>query len=337
MASLKDIAGELNISISLVSKVLNNRMGTAGVSPAMQEAIFKKAEELNYQKNTSALSLRKGTHDTIGVYIHRHGESGSGLLENLVLGIAEVARSQHQKLMLSFFEKPEEFIAMSASIHRGTMDGMIVGGLSHKELSDAVLGISQQGLPVVTIQNDPMHEEITNISMNEAQIGYFATQHLIEQGCTRIGHIYTMDARYEGHCRALKEAGLPVDSELVFDAGEFGFTLMAGEAAAKKILVDGLDVDGLVAESDQQALGAMNTLAQGGVVIPNQIKIIGVDDAAFCRYMPIQISSVSQETESKGRLAMEMLMKLSDGQQVESVTLDPVIKFRHSSGAPSVD
>ena len=80
MASLKDIASELNVSVSLVSKVLNNRMGNTGVTEELAESIRTKAEELNYQRNASALSLRKGRPATIGVFFHNDGESGSSLL-----------------------------------------------------------------------------------------------------------------------------------------------------------------------------------------------------------------------------------------------------------------
>lgn len=334
MASLKDIATELNVSISLVSKVLNNRMSTTNVTPKVAEAIRQKAKEMNFQKNTSAFSLSTGRHDTIGVFFHRHGEIGSALLERMVLGIAERARGKKQKLMLCFFETAEEFFEICKDAHRGSMDGLIIGGLPHKELAERVYEISQSGLPVITIQSEPMHLNITNISMTEESIGYAATRHLIDQGCRAIGHIRTptLEPRYAGYCRAMTEAGLSIDPSWVFDANNLGFSLSAGEAFARKILSERIPLDGLVAESDHQASGALNVLQAASVRIPDDIKLIGVDNSPFCSLLPVQLSSVSQKTVKKGTLAVDMMMRLRAGEEVASIVLEPELKIRRSSG-----
>lgn len=335
MASLDDIAFELNVSKSLVSKVLNNRMGTTCVRPQVAEAIRKKAAELNFKKNDTALSLTTGSHNVIGVFIHRIGEVGSGFLERMVLGIAEKAREKKQKLELIFFESPEEFIELSTAAHRGAMDGVIVGGWLHTELAKKVYEISQDGLPVVTIQNQPMHPAIVNVGMSEESIGYIATRHLIGQGCRRIGHIRTrsLKLRYEGYCRAMKDADLEIDPALVVEPGDYGFSLASGEAFARRILKESIPLDGFVAGSDQQAAGAMNVFLSASRRIPDDIKIIGVDNSAFCEFLPVPLSSVSQKISTTGRLAMELLLKIKDGETVEkSITLDPVLKIRRSSG-----
>jgi LacI family transcriptional regulator len=335
MATLKDIATELNVSKSLVSKVLTNRMGTTCVTPQLAEAIRKKAKELNYQKNASAFSLTTGRHNTIGVFIHRYGEIGSGLLERLMLGIAGKAGEYDQKTMLSFFETSAEFNKAINLMHTNVVDGLIVGGLPHNELADKVCEISKNGLPVITIQENPMHPNIPNVAVDEEATGYVATRHLIEKGCRNIGHIRTPEyesSRYMGYCRALREAGLKIDSSRIFMAKDLGFSLAAGDAFARKILQDGIPLDGLVAESDHQALGAMNTFQTAGIKIPDEIKIIGVDNSPFCRFQSVQISSVSHKTMTKGRLAVEMLMRLKEGEKVDNVMLDPVLKIRRSSG-----
>ena len=62
------------------------------------------------------------------------------------------------------------------------------------------------------------------------------------------------------------------------------------------------------------------------------IKLIGVDDSPFCQFLPIQLSSVSGETVKRGRLAMDLLLKMRDGKEVKNISLDPVLKIRRSSG-----
>jgi LacI family transcriptional regulator len=335
MASQKDIAAELGVSVSLVSKVLNHRMGTSGVTPEMAERINRKAREMNYHKNTSAYALRQGRHDAIGVYIHRHGERGSGLIQDLILGISTEARRRQQKISLSFFNTADEFYAMSEQVHRGMFDGMIVGGFSHSDLGERLLQVCEEGVPVVTVQNRPVDARIGNIAVSEEQIGYIGTRHLIEQGCRRVGHIrvQTVPGRYEGFCRAMAEGGLAVDPDLIFDSGELRFALGAGEAVAQRIVERGLELDGLVTESDTQAAGALNVLLGAGYDVPGQLKLIGVDDSPFCEYFAVPISSVSQQHEMKGRLAMEMVLAAVRGDQPQSILVEPVVKARQSSGA----
>jgi LacI family transcriptional regulator len=335
MASLKDIASALDVSVVLVSRVLSNRMGTTKVSPGTAEAIRQKAIELNYQKNVSAFSLSTGRHNTIGAFIHREGEFGSSLLERLVMGIAEEARETEQKLILAFYETKNEFLKLSKSSHRGVMDGLILGGHFHHELAEKIYEIAKGGIPVVTLYTEPIHPKIINLSVSEQAIGYVATKHLIDQGCRRIGHIRAQmatDFRYKGYCQAMNEAGLEVRSSWVFNADKLGFSLAAGEAFAHKIIKDKIVLDGLTTESDQQTLGAMNVFLAASVRIPEDIKLIGVDDSPFCQFLPIQLSSVSGETVKRGRLAMDLLLKMRDGKEVKNISLDPVLKIRRSSG-----
>jgi LacI family transcriptional regulator len=334
MASLKDIASELNVSKTLVSAVLNNKQGTIRVSPQLAEIIKKKAEELGYQKNRTAASLYAGRHDIIGVFIHRVGEVGSGILERMVHGLEERLHDRHQRMALSFFNTPEEFIKLSSVAHRGSMDGLIVGGWLHPELADAVCKISDNGLPVVTIQNQPMHPSIINVGMSEESIGYVATRHLIEKGCRRIGCIRTraLKLRYDGYCRAMREEGLNIDPAWDFDSKELYFSLASGEACARKILNESIALDGLVTGSDQQAAGAINVFQSASVRIPEDIKIIGVDNSAFCDFLPVPISSVSQKITTMSRLAMDLLIKIQNGETVESIILEPELKIRRSSG-----
>ena len=337
MASLKDIASELNVSKTLVSAVLNNKQGTIRVSPQLAETIKKKAAELGYQKNSTAAALSTGRHDTLGAFIHQSGELGSGLLERLILGITKQARAANQKLTLSLFETSAEFYTLSNLAHRGAMDGLIVGGTFYEALGGKVCAIAQSGLPVITLQNEPMHPDVPNVAINERAAGYLATRHLIEQGCRRIAyllapHRLSLYLRYEGYCRALAEAGLEPDETLIHQTGKLYYSLAAGEEFARKVLQENIRIDGVVAESDNQALGAINVFQKSSVRIPEDVKIIGIDNAPFCTLVPIPISSVSLELLSVGATAVELLLKLCAGEKIENAVIEPILHIRRSSG-----
>ncbi len=330
--SLKDIAQSADVSISLVSKVLNNRLGTTGVSPELADKIRQQAEKLHYRQNASAIALRQGRHDVIGVIIHRYGEPGSGLVENMVEGISSIARSRQKKLILNFVETDEEFLEICKSAHQGNMDGMIIGGLPHMKLKSSIARLRENGLPIVTIHDRPIHAEIPNVGIDQAAIGGLATLHLVEQGCTRIAHIFHNEKRHDGYTDAMGEAGLAVEPELLFNAGTMRYSYLAGETAATAFLDRKCGFDGIVCDSDQQAAGVINLLQERGIRVPQDVKVTGMDNAPFCEYIRPSITSISQKTRNAGELAMHMFLEMESGGRVEGAMLEPELFVRQSSG-----
>ena len=238
---------------------------------------------------------------------------------------------------MSLFETTLEFNDLSTLAHRGSMDGLIVGGFIYEEFSEKVRAIAAKGLPVITLQYEPVHPDIPNISINEKKIGYLSTRHLIEQGCRKIAylrapHRLSLYPRYEGHCQALADAGLPIDPTLLHETGKWGYSLEAGKAFAEKTLKENGIPDGIVTESDHQALGIMNIFQNSPVRIPEDVKIVGVDNAPFCNLVPIPISSVSQQLTVVGATAVDLLLKLCAGEKVENAVIEPILHIRRSSG-----
>lgn len=331
--SLKDIATELDVSISLVSKVLNNRLGNTRVSEELAEKIRKTAKEKNYRKNSSALSLRSGFHNSISVMIHRHGERGSSLVDYMVRGIFEKANDFDQKLLLGYFKEESEFLEICGSAHRGLVDGLLIGGVPHIELRDTIKRLHQEGLPMVTLLENTLLPEVPNVGINVHATGSVPTKHLIEQGCKKIAHIAVIPERTEGFKSAMEEAGLPVEDKWIYkctNSTDFGYT--SGVNAARKWLASGELPDGVVAQSDTLAAGLMNTFTAAGVKTPEDVLVIGVDDSPFCAYSLPSLSSVNQRNFPRGKLAVEMLMKLRKGKSVESIVFEPSLKVRVSSG-----
>lgn len=331
--SLKDIASELDVSISLVSKVLNNRLGNTRVSGELAEKIRKVAKERNYRKNSSALSLRSGFHNSLSVMIHRHGERGSPLVDYMVRGIFEKANDFGQKLMLGYFQEKSEFLEICESAHRGLVDGLIIGGVPHEELCDVIMELQKDGLPMVTILEEALHKDIPNVGINIAATGELPTRHLIEQGCKKIAHIAVLEGRLQGYRSALESAGIPFEDKWVYFTGdEDRFSYAGGEAAARHWIASGEIPDGVVAQSDTLATGLMNTFIRAGIKTPEDVMVTGVDDSPYCEYTLPSLSSVNQRNYPRGKKAVEMLMQLRKGKSVESLVFEPALKQRASTG-----
>ena len=123
MPNLRDIASELNVSVSLVSKVLSGRLGNTGASRTTVEAIQIKAEQMGYRKNRAAAALATGRQNTLGVFLHRVGTATSGMTETFLAGVCDAAAANGQRLTLQFFSTSAEFRSFARDIHRNAMDG----------------------------------------------------------------------------------------------------------------------------------------------------------------------------------------------------------------------
>lgn len=329
MVTLKDIATELDVSATLVSKVLNNRLGKIGCSREKQKAILATARKMNYRPSSSAVALRTGRKSVIAVFIQSLGETGSGLVETLMKGIAGALNAHGQRLWLSFLEMNPHFMREFAATAAQEVDGLIMAGLHHREWTEAARRIEKGGTPVVSIGEEPVGSGIPNVSSDLRGQTYLSTEHLIRRGCRCIGHIHCLDRRQEGYRAALHDHGLPFHADLVFRATDF--KIDQGRGAVRFWLKRGIAVDGIVAQSDHQALGAVSELLRSGVRVPEDVRVIGMDDSPLCEAGPVALSSVSQEMDVAGRLAVGLLLRRIRGERAESAVVPPRLQVRAST------
>lgn len=331
MLGIEDIARDLNVSPSLVSKVLNGRLGTTRVSAKTRAAIRERADVMGYRKHNSAAALAMGRHNVVGVFLHRVGVAGSGLVEAMINGIADEAALCNQRLTLHFFETTDSFLDHRHTLHPSVMDGVIIGGVNHIELGHVFEQVQRSGVPVVTLHDDAASPSVPNIGCSQVEVGRVATRHLIEQGCRRIATAMSNKERFQGFCEALADAGLPLLPELVVNVSNYEFD--EGARATQHLLDQGLEFDGFVGQSDQHAVGAIKVLISRGVRVPEDVKVIGVDDSPFCPFNIVPLSSISQEETQRGRIAVRALLDAISGRPSRPIEpVRPSLRVRRSSG-----
>ena len=329
--TLKSIAAKLDISVSLVSRVLNDRMGTSGARPELIEAIRRTAKEMDYQKNLSAAAVRNGCHDAIGIFLHNYGRPGSGTVDALLRGIAAEARREKQRFTLDFIEEDEKFLAYSDIIKKTMIDGVLLGGIPHKNVKDMLRFIAKSNMPVVTVADNAISSRVPNIGVDQVEIGRMATEHLIQQGCRNIAHVVDFQERFEGYGMAMRKNNLPIRQSLIYREGEASFSHERGRRAARFLLKAKPAVDGVFAQSDEEAVVIMNVLMDNGIRVPEDVRIIGVDNAPYCDFTRVPLSSISQNGIELGRKAVAMLLSRIKGNQVESVVISPTLCIREST------
>jgi LacI family transcriptional regulator len=330
--SLRDIATELDISISLVSKVISGRLGTSSVRQELKDKILAKATELNYSPNALAAALQKGKTGSIGLIMHPVGVPGSELSSDLLKGITAAMNQHGLSLWLSFFNDDDEFYQLCNQRARSNIDGMIVAGLHHPKTDKLIKDLQKGGLPIVTIYEDAEIPEIPNISIDQVAQSYLATRHLIEQGSKNIGFVKVDNSRFQGYCNALFEGGIPLNMKLVYEASIHDFSNQSGKDAVEYWRSKNQKVDGFVAQSDPQAVGALQQFNQHGIQVPNDVRIIGVDDSPTCNICRTPLSSITAEMELVGQQALETLLQLIDEKPIsETAKIQPRLVVRESS------
>lgn len=135
--------------------------------------------------------------------------------------------------------------------------------------------------------------------------------------------------RYQGYCAAIEQAGLSVDPQLQVDAET---SEGAGYQAAEQLRRSGTDFDAVFGASDLIAIGVMKALEENEIRIPQDIAVMGFDDIPMAAYTYPPLSTVQQNTKLAGELLVENLLKLMDGEKIESFLIPAELVIRGSCG-----
>ncbi len=303
--NIQDIAQKANVSISTVSRVLNDG---ATVSEAKRNAVLQAVAELDYQPNVAAQALAGGQTKTVGVVTQdisnpfydailrgvRQGLEGSGYSPIFADGRWQAAKEQK---------------ALQTLLAR-RVDGLIVlGGCSSEEAlqqfgNQAPLIIIGRNLPSLADQCLPL---------DDFKGAYQATQYLIEQGHQRIAHITGIlshqDAveRRAGYEQALADAGLEPDPELIIEGD---FLEQSGVLAVEMLFTRARPFSAVFAANDQMAYGVLLGLYRRGIRVPDDVSIIGFDDQRTSAYTTPPLTTIRQPAIEIGETAAQAILHL---------------------------
>lgn len=307
-------------------------MGNTRARPEVIQAIQDKAREMDYHPHPLASALKRGRKGAVGVLIHPVGEEGTEIAANFLRGVSSGLDKHQARLWLRFYGTDDEFLQHFDKRARNEMDGVIVVGIMHKKTLEQVTRLHAAGMPAITVFDGGI-DGVANVISDVKQQGFLATEHLLAEGCTRIAHIVTNpehNLRYRGFLEAHAKRGLDHDPALIFVAPSY--KLEFGTLAVQHWLAQGLRFDGIVAQCDHQAIGAIHELLRHGIRVPEQVRVIGVDDSPLCKASPVPLSSVTAEWIDVGRLAAEMIIAEINGETpAKSHLVTPRLAIRRSS------
>ncbi len=321
MVTLKDIAAEAGVSITTVSNVVHKR--SSRVSPELVDKIRAIIEREHYAPSMTARTLANDESYIIGVITHITPQNvGSTMsdpfLGTFVEGIELRTRQEGYFLMIRSVEDARALESLSRSWR---LSGLILTGMFHDDFFDCIQGL---GIPFVLIDSYIDLPDVCNIGLEDEKGGYIATRHLLENGHRRIAFASpsiraggVVEKRLDGYKRALREFGVAFDPTLLFTQEMF---VEEGRKLGH-ILAEKPDITGVFASADILAAGIMAGLRESGVCVPRDKSIVGFDDNYLCRLTNPCLTTIHQDAEQKGILAMDMLLSQLRHEPVENRSL----------------
>ncbi len=320
--NIKDIAKAAGVGVSTVSRVLNDQ---PDVKASTKEKVLKVIAELNYVPNNSARNLKRHKTNHIGIFVI--GEY-STFFSKVIQTIEKEVSSQKYSIVLHFHKENVKTLeaAVEFALEKRLVGLIFLGG---GLLSSDEGYLKQLNIPVVfgsTVLNDDIDKTLYNsVTINNFEAAYHGMMHLIKSGHRKIGLITTNDGkdnvaekRYQAYLKALEDAKLSHHAEYV-TIGDY--SIESGYHAMEMLL--NTDVTAVFAIADLMAIGAMKAAHNKGLMVPNDISLLGFDGLEVSKYMNPSLTTIEQPTDSMGKnIGSVILKQLNDEEETQHIVLD---------------
>lgn len=333
--TLKQIARELDVSVSTVSKALRDSIE---ISEDTRQKIKAFAKLYNYKPNNIALSLKNRKTKTIGVIIP---EIVHHFFTTVISGIEQVANEKgyHVIICMSNNSFDKEVINMEL-LANGSTDGFILSVAKETQQKGDYHHLTEvinQGMPMVMF--DRVIEEIQcdKVIIDDFNGAKKAVQRLIEIQCKKIALITTVDYvsvgkhRTNGYLKALHDNHIAVDEDLILKVEDF-------DNSEEEIMqfLKGKKIDGLFAVNEHFAIYAVKAFLEQGLKVPDDVSVIGFTNGELSRQFIPSLTTVSQHGAEMGAKAARLLIKKLESEEgveepYETITIETSLIERNST------
>lgn len=333
-STLKDIALKLNISISTVSRALNDH---PAIKQKTKSLVKSTAKKLNYYPNLLALNLLQKKTNTIGVVVP---EITSHFFSSVITGIQDILRTSNYNIIICQSEESyTDEVEIVDNLMRVGVDGLLVSPSSSTKNFDHFNRFKKSGIPIVVFDRDCPGLKVDKVLVDDYDGAFQAVDYLIKSGCKKIAHIggplnlSTTKHRLKGYLDALMKNNVPINKNYIKHAK--GFTHEYGIKPAKSLLKLEDRPDAIFAVNDCIAISVMYVAKTLKLKIPKEISIIGFDDEPHSRYFTPELSTVWQPVYSMGMLSARILLSRirnkDENQKLREEIFKPELVIRASS------
>ncbi|WP_264536199.1 LacI family DNA-binding transcriptional regulator [Flavobacterium sp. N1736] len=323
-ATLKQIAKELNVSVSTVSKALND---SPEISEQTKVKIKEYAKLKNYKPNVIGLNLKNRKTKTIGVIIPNILNS---FFAKVFSGIEKVADKKGYNVITCISnESLEKEIHTLEMLSNGTIDGFILSVSEEaQKLHDYshFSAIINDGTPIVMFDRIADEVDCDKVVVDDFDSAYNSTQHLIDLQCKNIALISSVDnlsvgkLRANGYLKALKDNHIPVNEKIILR------TDSEYDMKAKIDRIFDNKIDAIFALDENDSVAALRLSLQKGFRVPEDISIIGFADGILAsRRLSPSLTTISQHGIEIGEVAAKQLIKRLEEKEGETSEYETIV------------
>lgn len=310
--TIKDIASRCGVSVSTVSRVLNNH---PDVSAAVRAKVLDVVREVHYVPNNSARDLVRTKSDAVGLVVRG---VGNPFFSEVIHAIEKEIEQAGYSLVLHQINSGEDELLAGASLSCSKkLQGLILlgGRFDYEPEKIAALGVPFVCCSYTNSFGSLDKEAYSSVYIDDQEEAYRAVTALIEQGHRKIAILLdsTQDRsisqlRYHGYCQALQENQIPIDPDLVEEVGTF--KMAAAYERMKRLMDRRKDFTAVFAIADSMAVAAMKALHEGGVNVPQDCSIIAIDGIDMSLYTIPTLTTLVQPKEQLGVEAVRILLDM---------------------------
>ncbi|WP_101772601.1 LacI family DNA-binding transcriptional regulator [Peptostreptococcus faecalis] len=312
--TIKDVAKKAGVSISTVSRVIND---SKPVTSEVKQRVLDVIKETGYVPNPLARSLVTKKSQLLGVIVPELTDTFSAEVLN---GIEEVSKMYNYDILLANTYSERELEIKSINILRAKqVEAMIIVSWDIDEHTVEVM--KNTGIPAIYISKTARDFDIYSVSTQNEPAAKDMTQYLIDKAHKKIALVATshmqeneVDQRIAGYKVALEKNNMKFDENLVIHCGS---SYSDGYDSVKNMLESNIIPDAIFATSDIAAIAAINACFDSGYNVPNDISVAGFNDIKLSKVYRPKLTTVNQPLFDLGAVATRVVIKMINGEEIE--------------------
>ncbi len=330
MSSIRDVAELAAVSTATVSHVINH---TRHVSPELTMRVRTAMEELNYQPDAVARSLRRRETLTLGLLVP---SVEIPFYASVAYGVERIASDFGYSIILTNSDwKAETAVRHMQEFLARRVDGVICNSAGLD--AEAIGMIIDSGSPVVLLEESVPGTELDVIGVDNTRGAHLAARHLLDEDHCRIGIVtghlaYSVSQdRLKGVRRVMQKVGLPTPTDLIFEGDYLPAT---GREAVGRFFSQVEPPTAILAFNDLMAMGALQALAERGLKVPDDVAVMGFDDIPLSEFTSPGLTTVRQPLLRMCQAAVEVLLQRIRGNgpaETQQILLTPELVIRAST------
>jgi LacI family transcriptional regulator len=306
IVTLKKMAFDLGLSISTVSRALNNHID---ISEATKERVTAYANKVRYAPNLFAKGFRSQKSNIIGVIIPDIEHQFTSTLLRGILSTAEL--NDYKVIICESFNNEQKQSELLEAMSQFGVDGVLLS-LTKKTKNVAGILEMMEHIPLILFDRISTKVPCTQVVIDDEDAAFKAVEHLINIGKKRIAILKETDSsnvserRFQGYLRALKTHNLPVDENIILSCEDL--TIEEGERLTNGLLSLQNKPDGIFTIIDEAGIGAIKQLKKNKIKIPKEIAVVGFSNSLFSTIIKPNLSSIDQPGNRIGETAVKYLI-----------------------------